>query len=106
MGTWMVRLTRVAAGAGIAFVVGAGCGGDDEKPPQEAGGAIASVATAIGPCVEDPEAAMSGVSVSQDADDPSAMVVTLADGAAFSVVEASPPEAANAEAESLLASCP
>lgn len=87
------------------LLVGAGCG-DEERPPQEAEGAIASVATAIAPCVEDPQAAMSGVSASQNEDDPSAMVVTLADGAAFSVVEGSQPEAVNAEAESLLASCP
>lgn len=102
----MVRLGRVAAGVGIAFIVGAACGDDEEKPPEVAEGAITSVATAIGPCVDDSEAAMSGVSVSQDEDDPNALVVTLADGASFSVVEGSAPEAANAEAESLLASCP
>ena len=99
------QFTGVAAVAIAAMV--AGCGGaDDERPPAAAEDSIRTVAAAIAPCVDDARAAMAGVSVAQSDSDPNEMVVTLKDGAAFSVVEGSPPEAVNAEAESLLASCP
>lgn len=92
----------------IGAAVMAACGASqDEGPPAAAEGSVRSVAATIASCVEDPRAAMSGVSVSQSDDDPSAMEVTLAGGAVFSVAEgSSQPEPVNAQAESLLAGCP
>ena len=102
-----MALFRGAATLAIGVMVAA-CGGtEDERPPAAAEGPIRAVAVAIAPCVDDPRDAMAGVSVAQSDNDPNVMVVTLADGAAFSVIDgASQPEAINAQAESLLASCP
>ena len=104
------RRVRQFAGVAAVAIAGmvAGCGGaDDERPPAAAEGSIRTVAAAIAPCVEDPQETMAGVSVAQSEDDPNEMVVTLEDGAAFSVIDgASQPEAVNAQAESLLATCP
>lgn len=100
-------MSFAGAAAAIALAMGACGGGAAERPPAAAEDSIRSVAAAIAPCVDDPRAAMAGVSVAQSDDDPRAMVVTLAEGAAFSVTEgSSEPEAANAAAEALLAACP
>lgn len=84
------------------------CGdADGGRPPVEAQDAIRAVAETIAPCVHDAKRAMERVSVVQFEGVEGSMMVTLSDGAAFSVGGGSAePQPANTQAESLLAACP
>lgn len=103
---------RRGARARVAKVVLVGtlfsaCGADGEGPPAAAEDSIRAVVAAIAPCVEDSQAVMAGVSVVSSEDDPGAMIVTLSQGAVFSVSDGSSDlQPVNDQAESLLASCP